>query len=241
MKEKVKEFLKAHSDLAFVGVVLLVLILVFSLPNAGGGGKVIGANSPPPQQAAGRQQGAVQGPPQPLVNGPLKIGEYRPVEPALSGRLYQKVLEVKPSADSEWTNTASAPTAEEFAAKKNTQEAATITWPLAGRYSRVRFAVEMPRPVGNLADYGETLVEVYRDGVKVAGCRVSPSALLTSPFRVDVGTGGVQVLTLRIALLPSEAKWYGSFGSVRWNKPFTLWLVDMEFVPAGGESNGQNG
>lgn len=240
MKERFKEFLRTHSDLAFVGAILLAVILVFSLSDVSNKGTVIRANSPPPQ-AAGQQAQAKPRAPQPLVNGPLKVSEYRPTEPALSGRLYQSMVEVKP-LENGWKRSETCLSREEFEATKSVQQAATVTWPLAGRYSRVRFAVEMPRPSGNLAEYGETVIEVYRDGTKVFERRVSPSALITSPVQVDADLTGAQTLALRVALTPTGAKWDGTGGTVTWGRPFTLWLVNLEFVPAeGGSGDGQNG
>lgn len=240
MKEKLREFLKTHSDLAFVGAVLLVVILVFSLSDAAGKGNVIRANSPPPQ-AAGQQAQARPQAPRPLVNGPLKVGAYKPVEPALSGRLYQEVVEVRPE-EKGWKESfyLVLGSKEEFT-RHYREQAATVTWPLAGRYARFRCGIEMPQPPENLEKYGVVAIEFYKDGAKVFERRISPSALVTSPVQVDIDLAGAQTLTLRVVLLP-QGEWRGESSGIDifWGKPFTFWLTNLEFVPAeGGDGGGQ--
>ncbi|KYH30651.1 hypothetical protein [Neomoorella mulderi] len=237
MKEKIKDFLKAHSDVAFVAVILLAVVLVFSLTGRGNGGNVIRANAPPP---AGQQQAAAgQRAPQPLINGGLDVKEISPTDPVLSGRLYQTVTEVAPKGG--WPGYLYCDTREEYDAALKRNVSATITWPLGGRYSRFQCSLEMPQPQDNLEKYGDTFVELFKDGSKVYERRITASSLVVSPAPVELDLAGAQSLTLRVSVQPRVKEYY--FGSsknwdVSWGRPFTFWLTGLEFVPAEGGSGG---
>jgi hypothetical protein len=241
VKEKLKEFIKAHADVAFVAVILAAVVLVFSLTDHRGG-NVIRANAPPPA-AAGQQAAAGQRPPQPLINGGLDVKEISPTDPALSGRLYQTVTEVAPKGG--WPNYQYCDTQEEYDAALKRNVSATITYPLGGRYSRLRCNLEMPQPQDNLQKFGDTLVEFYKDGEKAYERRITASSLVVSPAPVDIDLTGAQALTVRVIVLPRVEKHVFSptmvSWTVTWGNPFTFWLTDMQFVAPAGGGNGGDG
>ncbi|WP_027716943.1 NPCBM/NEW2 domain-containing protein [Desulfovirgula thermocuniculi] len=229
-------FARERPRMAFLGAVLLAVFFAFLVPSL----YLHSPPAPPPQQQQEVGQQHEAAPPllgvRPVVSGPLRVGERENVTGVTLGGVLPPgrvlVVEPSPAEPSAWGNI--------WATRQEEVRpvAATVTWPLGGKYTHLAAQVGFLPPKGSGKPGGK--YELFLDGRKVWETVVTADDAAMGraadrPLELDLS--GARVLTLRVQALSAAEGKYSFTPTV----PYPLALYEIALTPAQQEGGAGNG
>lgn len=206
---------------AFLASLALLVFLTVAFTSLLSGGRTA-----PPAQVAQKQE-QKQPPPRPkepwetvVVNGPVEARAFRQGENpqvTLGGELLLPHcgVAVVPKGYG-WV-------------EKGEPVAATVTWPLGGKYDRVRLKAGF---LPSDAKWPGGTCQLFLDGRKVWEKRVTPETVAgggAADVSLEFDCRGVNALTLRVSPTEIDRAWGEA------SVPYPAVVYDLEFVRGGGE------
>ncbi|MEW5763231.1 MAG: hypothetical protein AB1776_08540 [Bacillota bacterium] len=232
--EKLKSWAEGNPRAFFLallaGVVGLTFVLAAALPENPRGQE---APRPPERQQEAAGGGEAKAPLTPLVNGPVKVEAFAGglTEVTLGGILPTgECLVVRPQSDweSDWGRmSVDAPGDVGL-------EAATVSYPLGGKYARLSVRVGFLPPRGDARWGGR--YEIYLDGRRVWEKTVRPedvAAGRAADEALSLDLRGVKVLTFRLQGTVARY-WQVSSYSYSATVPYPMVLYEVQLEKAGG-------
>lgn len=225
---KIKDLLREHHRLAFALGLALTVGLALAASSLFGGGREAAPHRPEAaarQEAPAQKQEASEAKSQeqirPVVAGPVEVKSITAfVNPTLGGVLPPGEGVLVDAGGDPWRWNAASPGSGEAAPK-----AATVTWPLGGRFRSGTLKVGFcPSAEG---DESGGVYELYLDGRRVWRKELTPEAVAMGraadeALRLDLR--GVNALTLRVAALARPAE----FGGRETTCPYSVALYEIK-------------
>lgn len=234
--EKLKETASRNPRAAFITILVVLVVGVF-LVSAALPSPPTPSNNPAPSQQARKQSpaGTEQQQIKAITNGPVEaqvFGENGMTDTTLGGALPTSagVKIATEQGESAWGHSSS--DADYFSTKS-----ATVSWPLGGKYSRIKFTIGF-LPGDNDVRPGAKY-EFFIDGRKVWEKTITADDAAmgkAADATLSFGLSKAKVLTLRIAsTMYKDTSFVSDY--YRPTVPYPVVLYDIKLTEAGGGEN----